>query len=79
MLKHRLADLRAAACVNDLIVGNPRELNRKNFQQYILDLVDGYGLIFCANHNTNPQLSCGKTDWSKVSRIKILNIGKIND
>lgn len=70
-LKHRLADLRAAIYVNDLIVGKPREID----QQFAVDLGDDFSIIFCANHNANPLLKGGKIDWSKVTRIKIFKIG----
>lgn len=75
VLKHRLADLRAAVSVNDLLVGRPRILDGdiQNLHM-IIDLCDGYQVIFSANHPNNPTGENGKTDWQKVSRIKILRI-----
>lgn len=73
-LKRRLADLRAATCVKDIVVGKPRELDGKHHQQIALEVCEGYGLIFCANHIVNPLLESGGIDWSRVSRIKILRI-----
>ena len=70
-LKRRLADLRAATYVNDLVAGRPREFN----QHFVIYISDKVSIIFSANHNTNPQLKCGKIDWSKVTRIKIFKIG----
>lgn len=75
ILKHRLADLRAATCVNDLIVGNPRIVIRENEQQYVLDIFNDFSLFFCANHNNNPLNNDDSINWSKVSRIKIIKIG----
>lgn len=72
----RLADLRAAICINDLVAGNPRELNHSSEQQFAINISDDLNIIFCANHNTNPLLKCSKIDWSKVTRIKILKIGE---
>lgn len=75
VLKHRLADLRAAISINDLLVGQPRILDGEVQSQYlIIDLCDGYQMIFSANHPNNPIGENGKIDWQKVSRIKILRI-----
>lgn len=75
VLKHRLADLRAALSVKDLLVGRPRELAGGIHHQHMaIDLRDEYQMIFCANHPSNPIDENGKLDWSRVSRIKILRI-----
>lgn len=74
MLKHRLADLRAATSINDLMVGQPRELDSAQINHIVVDLCAGYLMIFCANHPNNPLTESGKIDWPKVSRIKILRI-----
>ena len=79
VLKHRLADLRAAECVNDLVAGNPRILNHTVEQQFALNICNGFSLIFCANHKNNPRNTNQIVNWSKVNRIKILLIGKNND
>ena len=76
-LKHRLADLEAAASVEDLIVGSPRK--SKASDTYLVDLADGFCLVFGANHIKNPVHGDGKVDWSKVSRVQVLSIGKCND
>ena len=73
-LKHRLADLRAAGSVNDLIAGRPRLLSSPGNNQMVLDLPDRYHMIFSANHPNNPVSSDGTTDWANVRRIKILRI-----
>ena len=74
ILKHRLADLRAAASVKDLIAGRPRRLYSASLQQMAVDLRDGYRLVFTANHAKNPMTQTGDLDWERVSRIKILRI-----
>jgi proteic killer suppression protein len=75
VLKHRLADLRAAISVNDLLVGRPRILDGDTHNLHmVIDLCDGYQVIFRANHPNNPVGENGKIDWQKVSRIKILRI-----
>lgn len=78
-LKHRLADLRAATSVMDLLVGQPRILDSADPKAMILDLSDGHRLVFCANHTTNPVTECGKLDWTKVYRIRVLRIERDHD
>lgn len=71
VLKRRLADLRAATSTTDLIVGKPRILDN---EQMIIELSDGYQVVFRANHPDNPVLESGRIDWQRVSRIKIMCI-----
>ena len=73
-LKHRLADMEVAQCVTELVAGKPRELDGVRRGQISVDMCDGYRIIFCANHNNIPLMVSGSVDWSKVTRIKILNI-----
>ncbi|MNE53994.1 hypothetical protein D3C80_1487520 [compost metagenome] len=77
MLIRRLADLRAVSNLHDLLAGNPRECSALPPGEYIIDLCDGYSLIFRSSHLITPILSTGKVDWSKVDRIKILRIQRI--
>lgn len=77
-LKRRLADLRAASCVNDLVAGRPRKRGSRN-RQMALNLYKSSKIIICANHNTTPVLESGNVDWSKVTRIKILRIEVAHD
>ena len=73
-LKHRLADLRAAESVKELVAGRPRETESVNPGCFVIDLADGSRLAFCANHRKAPLLTSGGVDWGRVSRIKILRI-----
>ncbi len=75
-LKARLADLLAAGCLNDLVAGRP-EASREG-RQVSVDLCDGMKLVFCVNHDVLPLTRGGAVDWSNVSRVKILRIGKQN-
>jgi len=77
-LKRRLADIRASDNVNDLIAGNPRTLETPNEDTYIIDIQNGLNIMFCANHNKNPNTSTGKIDWINVTRIKVIKIGVCN-
>ena len=73
-LRRRLADLRAAKTVKDLVAGRPRELDRFDQQHIGIELCEGYRIVFCVNHNSVPMLKSNRVDWSKVSRVKILRI-----
>lgn len=74
-LKSRLADLRAAAKVSQLPIGNPRQIMKCDKEYIEIDLCNVDTLVICANHNNNPQLADGKIDWSVVYHIKICSIG----
>jgi toxin HigB-1 len=79
-LKHRLADIDAAISIKDLLVGKPRIFESEiHNQTMVIDLDDGYQMIFCANHPNNPTMETGEIDWGKVSRIKILRIERNYD
>ena len=73
-LKHRLADLRAATSIIDLVAGRPRVSDGANSQHMVVDLCGGYRIVFCPNHPNNPVTESGKLDWPKATRIKILGI-----
>jgi proteic killer suppression protein len=74
-LRRRVADLRAATSVQDLIMGAPREAP---VGQIALDVGPCFQITFCANHNIVPKAESGAIDWSKVSRVKILAIESKN-
>jgi hypothetical protein len=75
-LKHRLADLRAAVTVKDLIAGRPRLASDGEFM--ILDLKDEKCIKFKANHTQEPRTDAGVLDWNKVTRIKLIGIEDIH-
>jgi hypothetical protein len=77
VLRSRLADLRAAASVSNLVVGRPRCEIGTSRATMAIDLSEGFELRFCANHIKSRLTESGETDWSRVSRIKILEIGPI--
>src|SRR4051812_2491142 len=47
-LRERLADIRAAEAVTDLVAGRPRELRGGRQRRYAVDLANRYRLVFCA-------------------------------
>jgi len=74
-LKSRLADMRAAMFVSELLAGSPGEIVHNNSPAYKLDLTTQERLVFCCVHETIPLLTNGNTDWHQVSRVKLVNIG----
>ena len=73
-LRRRLADLRAATTVKDLIAGRPRELEGARRRCFAVDLSESSRLVFCANHRVMPTLRSGDVNWSRIRRVKILRI-----
>jgi hypothetical protein len=75
-LKHRLADMRAASSINDVLVGQPKLVDGKGGEEIVLELSDQHRVFFSANHVKNPMNDSNFVDWTKVTRIKILRIVK---
>jgi toxin HigB-1 len=73
-LKHRLADLSSATSVRDLLVGRPRIADAEHGRQMLVDLADGYEMLFEVNHPKPPVYAMGGIDWSRVTRVKIMDI-----
>jgi hypothetical protein len=73
-LKRRLADMRSAASVADLVAGSPQELDGADTGDYVVNLHGTARIRFCANHNCPPRLQSERVDWTKVSRILIKRI-----
>lgn len=75
VLKHRLADLRAATSISDLVVGNPRISDVVHTDCLVIDLRPGHQVVLKANHPENPLTDTGQLDWEKVRRLKVIHIG----
>lgn len=74
-LKNRLADLAAATCVDELVVGNPRKLSGEWNGRFMLDLPKNHSIVMVVNHEPIPITVEGDIDWRRVFRLKILHIG----
>ena len=72
VLKHRLADMRAARTPKDLVAGRPRI--GADGKHMVIDLRGGHVIVFKANHPNNPNNDADGLDWARVSRIKIMRI-----
>lgn len=78
-LQRRLADLRAANAVNDLPAGHPRVSILEDDEYLLIDLSDGYVIALQVNHRRNPTNEGGELEWGRVSRLKVIRIGRNND
>jgi hypothetical protein len=73
-LRRRVADLRAARTVSDLIGSALSYGSRAGIEAVTLRIGTGHELVFVANHPKNPVLGTGAVDWARVSRIKVVSI-----
>ncbi len=72
-LRGRVADLRAAETIADLVVGSPRTGGPFNCE-LTLDLALGASTLWIANH-TEPRLDhAGMVDWSRTTYIQLMKI-----
>lgn len=74
VLKHRLADLRAASTGMDILAGRPRILDGSGGECMAIDLARTWRLVFAANHVKNPRADGKTCNWAKVTRVKIIRI-----
>ena len=74
VLIRRVADLRAASTICDLVAGNPTQLEVPT--DWSIGLADGFLLhIRCAERNP-PLDAHGNIDWTYVSRFKVMGVSK---
>jgi len=76
-LRHRLADLRAASCIHELLPECPAPIDGSS--QMVLEVAAGVRITFCPNHSNMPRDGVGNIDWSRTSRIKIISIEATHD
>ena len=79
LLMRRLSDLRAVTNISELIVGNARHFRSDYDNTMILNLNQGLGILFSANHVKNPVDEHENIVWALVKRIKILDIVEVKD
>jgi proteic killer suppression protein len=78
-LRTRLADLRAAANVAELISGRPHPLKRDRTGQFALDLHGGKRLVFEPANNPIPTRDDDSIAWDLVTKVRIVFIGDYHD
>lgn len=72
----RLADLDAAACLDDMrsLPGRCHELSGNRAGQLAIELADGKRLVIEPVNNPPPRKADDGLDWTKVDAIRILEI-----
>lgn len=80
-LQQRLSELAAAATLEDMrkMPGRCHELKADRKGQFALDLVHPKRLVFSPNNNPKPTRADGGLDWSKVTKIVILEVVDYHD
>ena len=74
-LKRRLAQLRAAGVLGDVVLGNPHPLSANRSGQFAVDISKNYRLIFEPADEPVPLAEDGTIDVTHVSAIRILEVG----
>jgi len=72
-LRRRLADIRAVATVSELI--DDLGIGRAEQDECVFEIGGGLTVRFNANNRQVPSTKPGGIDWTRVSRIKIVQIG----
>jgi len=72
-LRGRLADIRAATKIEDLLVGRPR-LSGQSDEYLIISLGEERNMVWTPNHVTARTMADGKTDWTRVTRVRLLRL-----
>ncbi|NLW86662.1 MAG: killer suppression protein [Planctomycetes bacterium] len=80
-VQQRLAELAAAIVLEDMrkMPGRCHELKADRKGQLALDLVHPKRLVFSPGNNPKPVRPDGGLDWSKVTRIVILEVVDYHD
>lgn len=72
-LRGRIADLRAAGTIADLLVGNPR-VGGASGGFLTLNLFTGTLSTWAANHPIPRTNASGMVDWTRTTRIQLIKI-----
>jgi hypothetical protein len=76
-LRERLASMREADNVFELLTGHPRPIPGGDGLCYEVSLPENFRMVICANHKVLPRLGeSGGVDWSKVTRVIVQSIEK---
>ena len=74
-LRNRLADIRAADNVYDLLAGQPAAGMHDGAECFRVNLVADACLIFVPSHNKSRVDAQGAVDWARVRRVRIVAVG----
>ncbi|MBB5324870.1 proteic killer suppression protein [Anoxybacillus tepidamans] len=77
-IQQRLAELRAAPCLNDISHLPPPRLHQlegERDEQFAVDVKHPFRIVFVPNHDPIPRKPDGGIDRSMVTAIKIIEVG----
>jgi hypothetical protein len=74
-LHDRLADIRAATSVSDLVVGQP-SMDARPPARVRFKLDGGYELVCVGNHPTPPLMEDGLVNFDRMRRVRVVKIGR---
>ena len=78
-LRTRLAEMRAAQCVMELIAGDPHPLRGEYNGLFAIRLDGGRRIVFSALARDAPSMEVRSIDWSRVNAVQIEFIGDYHD
>jgi len=77
-LEQRLAELVACDTVAEFEALFPRDVLSPSPTTRAIRLEAGYQLMFCSGHVKTPTTASNGTDWTRVTRIKIISLEAVN-
>lgn len=78
-LRNRLADLRAAKVVGELLAGQPHPLKGDRVGQFAVTLHGGVRLVFEATDEPLPTTPEGDINWPAVANVRVIFIGDYHE
>ncbi len=78
-LKSRLAEMKAASSVTELVAGNPHPLKGDRLGQYALSLAGGWRITFYPGNDPVPRKPDASIAWEQVTIVVIEFIGDYHD
>ena len=77
-LRNRLSDIQSAASLRDLPMVQPIACAETENALFTLPLSRDCLLVFRSNHHDRSDMPDGSLDWSRVSRITLIEVEKTN-
>lgn len=73
-LIHRLADIRAADTIAEVLAGRPQIGNCQGVDCYQFELAEGRRLTLVSSHVVPRNNAFGRTDWARVHRVRVISL-----
>jgi hypothetical protein len=76
-LHKRLADIRAAEFIDEVLSGKPRRSNLGGTECVLFNLNGEYTLAIVANHSPPRLDKFGSTEWPRVRRVMVRTLDRV--